>query len=587
MMSTLSDLTNHHVLFSFEKVSLQNRTTPGNREYEEECQRFARLHKVRPNFILEVLTRIAITIDNHADYLFGFIDLKNSLSVSCRAWRKLKLFMLQSSRDKVRTVVMKSVYNAVANVASNGGRRQVTVNVMDAQPSRRRTLNQTLQSSIFGQLYKEMVRHGLLVEGKEKLTFLNSPMFSVHMPGFGAQDAGGPYRDVLQLLAVELAQEHIHSGEFNMNPLFETCIAATAAVNAATNRNNNNASVAAGASSATVAGVVANTVLIMPRSDALTLDPVARPMLEFFGMFLANFLVSGDVLAADFPPFLWKYLVEDTVTIHDLAVIDYPTFAKLNLEFFSGSSLSDLEEAFPGLTQRLKKRGILGQFPAEGIDLMEMLYYCYNENNNNEGDKDDDDDDQQQQQKSPTSKRQQIQKISTSITLLQRVLEIAIEQEVHRYDDVLDAIAKGLHKIVPAEALRALHWRDIQEQICGKATASVEDFKNAIISNLGSQRLAMFYRAIERLSPEERSLLLAFATGQRRFPIRQRLKVEELQGKSNTLPIASTCFFQLKLPHYSSEDIMLEKLRKAITECRSIDLDGGGAQNEVVVMDGR
>ena len=58
-----------------------------------------------------------------------------------------------------------------------------------------------------------------------------------------------------------------------------------------------------------------------------------------------------------------------------------------------------------------------------------------------------------------------------------------------------------------------------------------------------------------------------------------------MSGKSNVLPIASTCFFQLKVPLYSSEDTMLEKMRKAITECRQIDLDGGGAQNEVVVMD--
>jgi Ubiquitin-protein ligase len=39
------------------------------------------------------------------------------------------------------------------------------------------------------------------------------------------------------------------------------------------------------------------------------------------------------------------------------------------------------------------------------------------------------------------------------------------------------------------------------------------------------------------------------------------------------LPTAQTCFFQLRLPNYSSKEVMAEKLRYAINNCKSIDMD--------------
>ena len=41
----------------------------------------------------------------------------------------------------------------------------------------------------------------------------------------------------------------------------------------------------------------------------------------------------------------------------------------------------------------------------------------------------------------------------------------------------------------------------------------------------------------------------------------------------DTLPTAQTCFFQLRLPPYSSQEVMAERLRYAINNCRSIDMD--------------
>lgn len=45
-----------------------------------------------------------------------------------------------------------------------------------------------------------------------------------------------------------------------------------------------------------------------------------------------------------------------------------------------------------------------------------------------------------------------------------------------------------------------------------------------------------------------------------------------LQGE-DSLPTSQTCFFQLRLPTYSSIDVLAEKLRYAINHCKSIDMD--------------
>lgn len=49
--------------------------------------------------------------------------------------------------------------------------------------------------------------------------------------------------------------------------------------------------------------------------------------------------------------------------------------------------------------------------------------------------------------------------------------------------------------------------------------------------------------------------------------------VNFLFQEANSLPTAQTCFFQLRLPSYSSPETLAERLRYAINNCRSIDLD--------------
>ena len=49
--------------------------------------------------------------------------------------------------------------------------------------------------------------------------------------------------------------------------------------------------------------------------------------------------------------------------------------------------------------------------------------------------------------------------------------------------------------------------------------------------------------------------------------------LDKYNPPDNFLPESYTCFFLLKMPRYSSKDILREKLKYAIHFCKSIDTD--------------
>ena len=82
---------------------------------------------------------------------------------------------------------------------------------------------------------------------------------------------------------------------------------------------------------------------------------------------------------------------------------------------------------------------------------------------------------------------------------------------------------------------------------------------------------------------EEKQRFLRFSWGRTRLPLVEQgwthrfvvstSHVAKEFSPDKFLPEASTCFFQLNLPEYSSKLIMKERLLFAITYCSSIDMD--------------
>ena len=81
------------------------------------------------------------------------------------------------------------------------------------------------------------------------------------------------------------------------------------------------------------------------------------------------------------------------------------------------------------------------------------------------------------------------------------------------------------------------------------------------------------------MSEEEKVLFMIFVSGRSRLPanptsdLNQRFQIMKVDHPVDGLPTAQTCFFQLRLPPYSTKRIMAERMRYAINHCRTIDAD--------------
>jgi hypothetical protein len=140
-----------------------------------------------------------------------------------------------------------------------------------------------LRYSIFGQVFRHF---GGKPEGDRCKAMRCAPgvrAWQVRMLGLNATDAGGPYRDVLEKLTVEIHQPVL--------PLFVPCANARSQNGEGRDR------------------VVPRPLPLKPSERALRISAY-----EFLGRLMGMAMRSGNLLALNFPSLLWKHLVSQPVT---------------------------------------------------------------------------------------------------------------------------------------------------------------------------------------------------------------------------------------------------------------------------------
>ncbi|XP_041057144.1 probable E3 ubiquitin-protein ligase HERC1 isoform X1 [Carcharodon carcharias] len=177
-------------------------------------------------------------------------------------------------------------------------------------------------------------------------------------------------------------------------------------------------------------------------------------------------------------------------------------------------------------------------------------------------------------------------------------VERAIEYRLHELDQQVAALRQGMSAIVPVPLLSLLTEKQLEQLVCGMPEVNVDTLKKVvryrdIVEN--HQLLSWLWQTLQEFSNEERVLFLRFVSGRSRLPanpadITQKFQIIKVDRPVDGLPTAQTCFFQLRLPPYSSQQVMAERLRYAIQNCRSIDMDnymlsrnadtGEGSDNE-------
>jgi len=150
------------------------------------------------------------------------------------------------------------------------------------------------------------------------------------------------------------------------------------------------------------------------------------------------------------------------------------------------------------------------------------------------------------------------------------------------FDVQIKAMRQGISTIVPAQLLSLFTWQELELSVCGKREVNLQLLReNTNYSGFNPEdpHIKMFWEVMESFSNDERQLLLRFVWGRSRLPLAsvdfdQKFIIMSTSHNADTnLPVSHTCFFQLKLPKYSSQAVMRSKLLYAITEGTAIDTD--------------
>eukprot|EP00931_Biecheleriopsis_adriatica_P032558 TRINITY_DN18993_c0_g2_i1.p1 TRINITY_DN18993_c0_g2~~TRINITY_DN18993_c0_g2_i1.p1 ORF type:complete len:2013 (+),score=532.86 TRINITY_DN18993_c0_g2_i1:809-6040(+) len=143
----------------------------------------------------------------------------------------------------------------------------------------------------------------------------------------------------------------------------------------------------------------------------------------------------------------------------------------------------------------------------------------------------------------------------------------------------IEHFLKGLHEIVPPQLLSLFDDKELELLISGLPDIDIEDLKqNTEYHNYTpqSEQVVWFWKVLSDFSQEQRAWFLQFATGTSRVPVEgfkgligmrgpQKFSLHRAYG-ADRLPSAHTCFNQVDLPDYPSEEVLREKLLQAVSE---------------------
>lgn len=142
----------------------------------------------------------------------------------------------------------------------------------------------------------------------------------------------------------------------------------------------------------------------------------------------------------------------------------------------------------------------------------------------------------------------------------------------------------GMYQVIQPDLLSIFCAPELQVLISGANVGiSIDDLRRntryAGGYTMVDRHIAKFWAILEEMSAEDRCLLVKFVTSCERPPslgfsaLQPPFTIQRVDcNDDQRLPTASTCFNALKLPTYSSQDIMKERLLTSIRSGAGFDL---------------
>ena len=140
--------------------------------------------------------------------------------------------------------------------------------------------------------------------------------------------------------------------------------------------------------------------------------------------------------------------------------------------------------------------------------------------------------------------------------------------------------AQGFHDLVPPELISLFNEKELELLISGLPDIDLDDLQaNTDYSNwrASDRNIEWFWNVLKEFTKEEKANFLQFVSGTSKVPIGgfaqlqgmrgvQKFNIHRAYGGEGLLPAAHTCFNQLDLPEYKSEEETREKLKLALKE---------------------
>jgi hypothetical protein len=396
---------------------------------------------------------------------------------------------------------------------SNGP--EVTLNPMDATRGKRAKVSDTHFMQALHQL--EDIDPMLL---RVKLARGGDPIFPINVRLTGEHVAGssGSYREFMARMVIEL-----HDG---IVPLLLECPSAAFGQNVGCH-------------------------ILRPGA----LEYIGAKQLEMLGTIFGMAIRADVPMGLELLPVFWKALVGETLAVADLAMVDC-SIAQRHANLLKCTT----EEEFDALVEqegvRLTFRNLNGEVVDIGPALLGGNDACG---------------------------------LDVPLTWALRDAYIK-EVELERLNELrckahFDAIRRGMGTIVPLELLSVMAWKDLETRVCGRAYIDLAFLKAHTTYNAGlsetDPHIVFFWNALESFTQEQLRKFIKFACNQHRIPSGPckdgtqahvppyPMKIAPPdRGRSDRRWIkAETCMFMIKLPQYSSQEVMNKRLLDALMYC--------------------
>eukprot|EP00331_Platyophrya_macrostoma_P020662 CAMPEP_0176467870 /NCGR_PEP_ID=MMETSP0127-20121128/38702_1 /TAXON_ID=938130 /ORGANISM="Platyophrya macrostoma, Strain WH" /LENGTH=307 /DNA_ID=CAMNT_0017861225 /DNA_START=340 /DNA_END=1263 /DNA_ORIENTATION=+ len=279
------------------------------------------------------------------------------------------------------------------------------------------------------------------------------------------------------------------------------------------------------------------------------LDAHALQMYEFLGRLFGNAVLAGTlVYALSFPRLIWKFLVREACSIEEFfmdcsdsarGALDDEQFLLNDEQFFSSiPNVRHYYQTSASGTLATPTMGLLNAADAESGVASEVVsnisraasVMSFGEGATEDGSVDYYLEGVELQYGDPNRAQRAAARRSA-----------AVEALLHQYDRALDRMRAGFEAVVPSVAIEQMRWDDVRQRVCGSDAATVADIlANSDLTGLDDVMQQRFTEALRIMTPAARSNFLVFATGQRRLPVPEKIRLS-CGDDPNELPTAHTC----------------------------------------------